>query len=447
MKFRLINVVYFLAVYLPLESFVLKWVPVSDSVYLLLRQIPDLLTFAVCIYMIGRQVWEFRPLRMISRRFDLLLAFFVVLACVSTGLNSIRPAAAFIELKALLRFVLLGCALALMRPSERDLNRFLKCLMYGAGLQMCVAALQIGGGIPARDFLIGRDASEGILGQTAIFTGNKNGEGNALIGTLGNMINFALFLIVGLCAWLPVNAPRRVIYWAGCLVFVILIYLTHARGPLIVAVFLVLVHQFWLHGKRRVVVLVTPLVALIVVGLAAGLQNSQDITSYDSPFRVFSFFSPGIVEVFLNQRLGILLYLAPEFFHRWTALFGVGPDPLAVVDWFAGQPGIPQVLLLVLPEIAGDVYWCTMLFYFGLIGLLPFVGILVLCFKMMRKVARERDGIHGTMAQMAVLLLLASVPLNFVNQAFAIRQFSFYLWVVVGLVLGCSARKKLCVDR
>jgi hypothetical protein len=447
MKFRLIHIVTFLAVYLPLESFVLKWLPVPDSAYLLLRQIPDLLTFAVCIAMIGRQVFEFRPLRMVSGRFDLLLALFVVLACVSAGLNRIGPAAAFIELKALLRFVLLGCTLALMRPSERDLNRFLKCLLYGVGLQMCFAGLQMMGGIPARDFLIGRDAGESMLGQTAVFTGDKSGEGNALIGTLGSMINFALFLIVGLCAWLPVNARKRGIYWAGCGVFVALIYLTHARAPLIVAVSLVLLHQFWLHGGRRVLLQVTLLVGLVAVGLAAGLQNSQDITSYDSPFRVFSLFSPGIFEDFLNQRLGIILYLVPEFLHRWTALFGVGPDPLAVVDWFGRQPGIPAVLMLVLPGIAGDVYWCTLLFYYGLIGLLAFLGILALCYRMMRNVARETDGIHGTMAQMAVLLLLASVPLNFVNQAFAIRQFSFYLWVAVGLVLGCSARKKLRVDR
>lgn len=441
MKFRLINVVYFLAVYLPLESFVLKWIPVSDSAYLLLRQIPDLLTFAVCIFMIGRQVFEFRPLRMVSRRFDLLLALFVVLAGVSAGLNSIRPAAALIELKALLRFVLLGCALVLMRPSEKDLKRFLKCLLYGVGLQLCFAGFQLAGGIPARDFLAGRDASEAILGQTAVFTGNKNEDANAIIGTLGNMINFALFLIVGLCAWLSTQARKGWTYWAGCSVILFSIYLAKARIPLVVAVLLILQHQLWLHGKRRALLLLTPLVALIAGGLAAGIQNSEDITSYGSPFRVFSLFSPGIVQNFLNQRLGIILYLAPEFFHRWTALFGVGPDPQAVVDWFAGQPGIPAVLMLVLPDIAGDVYWCTLLFYYGLIGLMSFVGILVLCYRMMRKVARVTHGIHGTVAQMATLLLLASIPLNFVNQAFAIRQFSFYLWVVVGLVLGCSARK------
>ncbi len=442
MKFRLIQIVYFLAVYLPLESFVLKWLPVSDSVYLLLRQIPDLLTFAVCIYMIGRQVFEFRPLRMVSRRFDLLLALFLVLACISAWLNGIGPAAAFIELKALLRFVLLGCALALMQLSERDLNKFLKCLMYGVGLQMCFAGLQTMGGIPARDFLIGRDASEGILGQNAVFTGNKNGEGNALIGTLGNMVNFALFLIVGLCAWLSTQARKGWSYWSGCGVLLLLIYLTKARAPLVVAILLIFQHQLWLHGKRRVLVLLTPLLVLITAGLAAGVQNSEDITSYDSPLRVFSFFSPGIIHDLLNQRLGIVLYLAPQFFHRGTAVLGVGPDPQAVVDWFGRQPGIPAVLMLVLSGIAGDVYWCTLLFYYGLIGLLSFVGILVMSYKTMRKVAMESEGIDQTMAQMAVLLILASVPLNFVNQAFAIRQFSFYLWVAVGLVLGCSARKR-----
>ena len=442
MRFRLINVVYFLAVYLPLESFVLKWLPVSDTVYLLFRQVPDLLTFGVCFYMIGRQVFGFRPLRMASRWLDLLLVIFLVLAFVSTEFNQIEPAAALIELKALLRYVLLGYSLTLMRPSENDVKRFLRYLLYGAGIQVFFAVLQLVGGVPVRDFLIGRDTAEGVLGQAVVFTGDKNGPGNELIGTLGSMINFALFLIVCLCAWLCVKAGKRWSYWAGCVFFLFLIYLTNARAPLIVAVLLVLQHQLWRHGKRRVFLLLAPILVIIAVGLAAGLQYSTDITSYSSPFRVFSFFSPGIVQDLLHQRLGILLYLTPQFFHSRTALFGVGPDTRAMVDWFGQRAGIPAVLTVVLPSIAGDVYWCTLLFFYGLIGIVPFIGILALSYKMVREVAIETPGVHGAMAQMSALLLLSSIPLNFVNQAFAIREFSFYLWVSTGLVLGCSARKR-----
>lgn len=442
MSFRLLNIVFFLAVYLPLEDFILKWIPVSDAVFLLLRQIPDALVLATVFYVLLWRAITLRPLRTIDRCFDLLLAGFLAWGLFSAALNHIPPFAAFIELKGILRYILFAYVVVLMRPDEEDLRLFLKCISIGIAIQMALGIAQLLGGNIVRDLLAGRETTVEVLGQSKNFTGTMNADANPIIGTLGNMINYALFMLVGLSAWMATTARKGWSYFLGCGLFLLFIYLANARGPLIVAVLLILQHQLWSHGKKRALLFGMVTSGLIGLGLLFGLQNGDAAASYASHFRIFSLFSEGIVQELLNQRLGVAVYIAPKFLFTSHLLLGIGPDINAVVAWIEGLPGVPAVLVAVIPLMLGDAYWFALLFYYGVFGLVIFLAMLLCSYRAMRAIAVSMNGINGQVSRMACFLLLASIPLNCVNQAFAIRQFSFYLWLSIGLVFGCVARHR-----
>lgn len=427
------RIVLGLAFYLPLEDFLLKWLPVSDFTYLALRQAPDLLTLVAAGVVVAAKLTAGDRVRVVGRRVELALLGLVGVAFFSVGLNGSSLMPAVLNLKALLRYVLILYVLINVPIDEARVRRLVGVVLAAVAIQMAVAAVQFVGGPEVASFFLPQSTEASFAGLQLHFTATWEVGRGRVFGTMGQTVGFAGFMIVGLAVWITTESRRLVRYWAGVLVFGLFLYLSGSRAALFTGFLLVLVHQY-LAGYASATFLVGALAACAVgvsVLLAdVGLAGTE----------IFSVFTERYLEIAAEQRLGVIISVLPEFVTSvdlQRMLFGFSADPAVIEAFIAGMFNAPRTLVRQV-GIVEDVYWGAIVLYYGLAGFASMayvVGSLGYEAYGIRK-QNESRRLPRELATVGLLLLTAAVPLNLVGRAFEVRQFAFYLWAGVGLALA-----------
>lgn len=417
-----------LAVYLSFEEFFLKWIPVSEQGYLLLRQVPDAVVFLLSLSQVFFLFLFNKRLPISGGKIDVFIFLFVLWSFFCLIIN---PQADFLiglaNIKSILRYVLLLYIILIINPSEQEVQRLLNWLYAAVIFQALVGFSQFFGGIGVRDILAARSVSEEIAGIGKNFTGNKFETVNDLMGTMGNTINFAYFMLLGLIMTL-----FRDLYFLNkvclILVFVILIFLSGSKAVFISSLLLL----YWCCLKKIGVgktVLVT-LLALPIVFISAYLMTPDSVR--------MEMLSSGesLLKGMKNSRLGVMGLISKVVF-SFQGVVGFSPDKYYIAEYISKNfPLLPSVFVIVLPRVLEDVYWVALYLYYGVIGLLIWISILFLVFKRIKETF-QISGLSGKyISLIAASLVVLSIPLNLLNQAFEVRTFSFYLWLFCGLTVA-----------
>lgn len=438
-------VIYLLAFYLPLEEFLLKWLPIGDQAYLLLRQLPDLVVFLMCVVLIFRRSSAGLDIPIIGKRCDIFLLLFLGWAIAAMFLNNANIPIALANIKALLRYILLVYIVLMLAPSEKQVKILFRWIGYAVVLQLVIGIFQFGGGLTTRDFLAARHVTESVAGVSTDFTGDRFEGINDLMGTMGNTIAFAMFLLVGMTIWMASPKIGALRYWLGIGALFVSIYLSGSRSVVLAALFLLLV-KYGLDlgfGKlsKRFLQLLPLLIALVF--LSSFMIDAESNRSFSYMF------TSGYIQEALNQRLGILVYVLPKIGLSAHSLFGFSSDKFVMVEFVhANLTTVPSILVDVLQDVVEDVYWVALFIYYGWIGLVLWVLYLLGIGK--RVVFIRGQFLSHTLKQVstvALLLLMAAIPLNFLNQAFEVRVFSFYFWLMCGLTLALYRRERKMLHR
>ncbi len=423
------KVLLFLVVYLPLQEFILKWLPVGDIGYSLLRQAPDLLVFGLMGLLMLERLLLVRPISIIGGRVDFYLLLFILLAFATLLLNP--GADVFLgvaNIKALLRYVLLIYIILLLNPNEGQIDKLVRWFWLAITIQLFVGLFQLVGGISARDFLSARSASEGLGGIVKDFTGNRFEDRNDLMGTMGDTISYAYFLMIGFVFWI-LKKPRKVreIWFVGS-IFIALIYLSGSKSVFVTSIMVLMGYLVWQYGYKRLLVWCVVVLPLLMVFAWATISVDRVVEAQANTSQ--------LMEGMMNSRLGIIVYILPELFLSGHNIIGFSPDKYVFTEFVTiNFPMVPAILIAVLPYVIEDVYWVAMYVYYGLFG---FVCWLLFLFHVYKRVKCSINLLRykgNYIAMVAVTLLLTSIPLNLLNQAFEARTFSFYLWLFCGIAL------------
>jgi hypothetical protein len=427
--------IIFLALYLPIEDFMLKWLPVSEQAYILLRQIPDVLIIFMALIIFVKKALTNGSIIFIGKKTDFYLLLFLIVAIISIPLNQANVFVSLANIKALLRYVFLIYLILMIKPSEKDVITFWKAIKIGIAVQILIGIMQYIGGYPIRDFLAARNTTADIGGFFMNFTGDRFADRNDLFGTMGNTINYGMFLIVGMIYWMVGKNKSIVKYWAGVSILLLLIYLTGSRSTIITGLFVLWLHQFYIHFLQGIKISIVGIIILPLI-IIAYFAITQLILNDNNDFLYM--FTNSYIKEAMRQRLGIVVHILPEYFSNIGAYLGYSADKEVFVSFVSqNMPMVPDMLIKVLPGVLEDVYWVALLFYYGVIGFLLFFLFYFSILKMNIFIYKNRyPSIVNKLALMNILLLLACLPLNMFNQAFEVRQFSFYIWVSVGLALS-----------
>lgn len=428
-----VGVLTALALYLPLEDFILKFLPLPGTALLVARQVPDLIVAGLAVLVFTAALSQRGRLRGLGGGADVWLAAFLALAVVSMLVNGASLFTPTVNLKALLRYVLVAYVLVQVGVSRDEVRTLFRALMAGVALQAVVAGMEALGGETVKMWFIPAASRAEIGGVGLTVTSLKESLKGYVFGTMSQTIDFAFFLLVGLVAWLVNEAGRSMLYWLGAVVLLVLLYLSGSRSAFLAGLLVIVLHQYAIGRVRRTVVvglLLAPVVAAAVVFLGARLASSYVLQSFTGAY----------VQMAYAQRLGILFFVLPHFLTTGarTILVGLTADRLILTRFIHGMSTIPSLLLSNVGDIE-DVYWVALLVYYGVLGLAAFVGFLATTFRRVREVhAAAPERWVRMLALVAMLCLVLTLPLNVFNQAFEVRQFSYFLWLVVGLALASA---------
>lgn len=428
-----------LAVYIPVEVFLLKWLPVDAIYYALLTQLPDIILLVLLLGYLARAIVTRRAIPLIGGEADALVLLFLIWAMLTSALSSMRPQGGdwvvmLLNIKALVRYIAVIYLVLLIKPSAREIKSLIRWVVGAVAFQVIIGAIQLAGGIPVRDFLGGREFDAMTEALARRFTGTRFEGVNDLFGTMGDTISYAYFLMVGLA--IALFGSARGVRWslAGCLLLPI--YLSGSMAVLLVSWGLIFIRASY---KVGVIASALSTLCLLIASLLA-------VASFASETYIGSMVvnAERVLEGAWNSRLGVLWFVLPGFLASPYALIGFGPDKFAFAEYAAmALPAVQghTALAAVLPQVIEDVYWVALVVYYGAVGAGLWSAFLFAVYRRLR--LRQKEGgarqEYGVPA-IAIWLLAATIALNLMNQAFEVRGLAYYLWLIVGAGLAQRVR-------
>ncbi len=438
-----------LVAYIPVEEFVLKWLPVSDQVYSLARLGSEAVVYALLVVVVLGRLARGRFLR--RTPVDLPLLVFLGLALASVFLNHAGIVPSLISLRTLLRYVALFYVVANLPLDERRVRLILLVILAMAAFESAVAALQFVQGGPTPFWYPRATALElGEAGRNfSILTSGV--ELGAVIGTLGHTVDLALFLLVAVTVvtGLLFTQGDRVqtvvpswVLFAALGAFVAAILLTYSRASFLAALVGLGVVAWWRRHRRQ---LLRPLLGLGLAAIVLGAALSYAGTTGDVKLKQvhvnplanigMAFGSSTLEGRFSNTRLWLITSVGGSVLRSMTPL-GYSPDEATARRRIAqnARGALDRILTYGPFE---DVYWVALLSYYGLLGLGAFCWILVRLYRSAREVMSYTPGLWTrTAATSLASLLVLLIPLTFLVRTFEFRSLSLYLWLLGGVTLN-----------
>lgn len=448
-------VIVALTIYMPMEDFLLKWLPVSDLLYSIARQGSEAVIYALLATVLLGRMSEGRFLRRTT--VDAPLVAFLTVALASLIVNDGNLLTGAITVRTLLRYVALFYVVVNLPMSDRQIQ-ILLLLIVSMGLAQCVlGAFQFARGGPSPLWLPRPTALEvgGVERNFSILgTGVELG---AVIGTFGHSVSMALYLLV--CAAVVISlifngkGPGRRI--AGpSLMFAILgvviggVLITYSRSTFLCLLGGGAVVAYWRRHRRG---LLRPLMAVTVAALLLGviLSVSEEVGAVRvketrvSPLEnIRMATNPDVLQGgFANTRVWMIREVGGTVLSSVSPV-GYSPDPeTARVEIVKESEGVLKRLLTFEP--IEDVFWIAMLSYYGILGVGAFAWLLVRLYKAARELMDWSRGFWTrTVATSTAALIVMLVPLTFMVRTFEFRSLAFYFWLLAGLTIHRYARAK-----
>ena len=437
-------ILYFLLVWFPLETVLLKYAPVEY--YSILKYLPEVLIYGLfagtCILYFFQKgkLWVKNPLN--KWLFGILLV-----ALMSLFVNQYAPSIWVLGLRQTLRFVLVFFVVLNMRYDRAVVKR---CLLIGLSVLLVEAGLGILQYVTrgALDqFLFASDTVS--VGGRALLGGEEQfwQAGTRVFGTLGRYDRLGSVLALGMILLTPYFLKYRksqVWVWTCMGVLGVGLLLTRSRASWIAAFVGVVIIGIWVLKdawvKRGTLVFVAGV--LLYTGASAALGSGTQVVDQSSQT-----LSERILEaVSLRswresyEGYGRIFFIINTPIHvaHYAPLLGVGPGNFgggvasALVNTAAYEKlKLPFGIQNQFGQI--DNSWFSILGEMGFVGILIWIGMFVALAKYAFFVYKK-----GTELSLLALGVCAAtigvMIMGFFGPYFEFRTLMYYFWLSVGLI-------------
>jgi len=441
--FRQYWIILLLVVFMPFEDFVIKYIPGPPVIRFGAQFASEVLIYLTALLVF---LWRLRQGRAVRRSpIELPLIIFVFFAFISILLNRPPLFGSFVNVRSFLRYVVLFYLVINLDLSSKQIRRLLKIIVVIGMIQIAIGALQLLTGGAINQYLIPElpDLTVGGFTRDTVLLGRRGREIGSIFGTLGDTIFFALFLLVVMAIYLGKVHEYKVRHFLFIGIVFLATNFAYARAVIFGMLLMVLVFYRLRYGINRSLLLIVVVAPMFVGGAFAMANSSLIYRQYRNPgFQELSIvenitgiFTIEYVQQAQWQRLGALMGVPPTVLAN-RPFFGYGPDELTTIDRL--NESYPSYLhKRLIRDGFEDVYWTATLAYYGVFGTLAFIALIYTLYRSAIRVwARSRDRLSKELAFTVACLVAVTPFLLFFYRVLEFRIYSFYLWLLFGLMIN-----------
>lgn len=452
--FRPIWTLAFLAVYLPFEPFLLKWVP--DDVYLYARYFSEILIYVL----VGIVIWKLisRQIKFRQSPIDLPFILFMVTLAASAIINFVEPTTAILGTRQIIRFILVFF-IALYLAPEKSFIKKLTMVMFGLVL--------IESGIGIFQALVGGVFDSFLLpSETRTFSDVqlKAGveqfwdPGSRVFATLGRydqlgtFLAFFLLLATGLIYEKKIFMRRTELWWLFIIGLPALV-LTYSRSSWFGFLFGFLFIALIIKRDRRVVIATVTFAIIISSYLAysgLAIRYLIDVPQQTVAERFFEAFS---YERWRGEYYGLgrvyWMVQTPSVVVAASPIFGHGPGQFGAGAAAAlGNSKVYEELGLPFGVYGTDGYidnnWFSLWGETGTLGLIFYLAIFGALFRYSYRVYKESDDPLVRGLAIGYCACILAVSLNaFLATFLEVRTLAYYLWLYGAFIVVLGQKEKI----
>lgn len=452
-------IVFAIALYTPFELFILKWLPsvVSGP----LRFLPEFILYGLAAKILGQCFFQRRGLQ--TTPIDILLPIFFLSTLISIVINGSDILPSFDNLRSLWRYLSVFYIVVNIDISLEKLTLMLQGIkvvgLIQAGLAFCQYFMPTGmqqffapGDFQVGDYERVSQAEAGELKSGAVFGMFTNPS--VLAAFLLLVLTIAMGLFYSLSAdWTPMVKYKE---FASLVALTFGIFASKKRAPLVFALLTPLLFLFFQKRIRKLFKLGWLYVALIfltVLGVVfLGTSVDTSFTSQEEAkgsinlaSYLFQIFSPEYYEHSSESSRGWVIQTTMSTLIKSGGWFGFGPDleNMRSLMYDLLTSGADRAKIFDLQPLE-DVYWLAMLAYFGPIGLGIYGFMIWRLFQLGRWLTLfSSQATYRILGSLFCTLVVITVLYNFISRTLEFRPYSFYFWLVSGLVVNSYNRHKL----
>ncbi|MYB92294.1 hypothetical protein F4054_19490 [Candidatus Poribacteria bacterium] len=443
--------IYFLTGYVAFEEFILKFLPVSDTLYSYLRFVGEILIYVA----FGKRVIHklHRGIPFVKTAIDLPVIGFYTVVLLSILVNGSPLMGSLYNVRPLARYIVLFYLVVNSSLSERKIETFLRIILGIGIFQLTAGVIQWIGGPAAFDFFLPRESTLNIGGFTKEYRLLEIGrEIGSVYGTLGDTVIYGVFMILVFIIYLSRIRRLEYLNLLGAVVLFFFIARSYSRAATFSALLAGGAWYYFHFGWKKTLRLACA--TALAFGLLLTVVNPFNL-EYINPRKarvglvgnVTGVFSGDYVRIAQKQRLGALIGNVPTVLVN-KPILGYGADQNSAIEGL--NMSQRSFLLKVLgKEGFKDVYWVAILCFYGVLGLVFFALIFYQLFRaafnlykrsVSTSFAGARDVISSRVTQrianIMLCLVAVTVFLLFFNRTLEFRGYGFYFWLCAGLMFA-----------
>ena len=448
----------FLAVFLPFEPFLLKFIP--DDIYVFARYFSEVLVYLLALVTLWRVVSG--KIKRVPTPIDVPMVFFLIILLASTLINSVPVSIALLGARQILRFILLYYIVIHLAPPTVFLRRLTYVLFGIAVFQSLLGLAQVVFGAPLDQFLL--PAEMRTFGDITLTEGVEQfwDPGSRVFATLGrydrlgNFLYLFLLFGVGLLYEPTVRKHRKELWWLFALGVPALL-LTFSRASWFGFLLGFLFIAIAIRRDRRVMTafLSFLLVAIGYLGLS-GL-NVRFITETSGQTLVERFYETFSYARWRGEYYGLgrvfWLVQTPLAVIPASPLFGFGPGQFGGGAAAAlGNARVYEQLGLPFGVFGTGGYidnnWFSLWGETGTLGIVFYVWMFIALFRTAIRTYRVSPDPFTRAMAIGFAAILIAVSFNaWLSTILEIRTTAFYLWLYGGIVFLLERRKQETANR
>lgn len=441
-----------LAVYLPFESFFLKFVP--DDTYLLARYGSEILIYVIAAAVILRILAGVQTYK--TSTFDLPFFLFLLVLIGSAAINFIEPTTVVLGVRQIIRFMLVFFLVVQIAPSKDFVWKLTWIMFIVVGIQSVIGIMQAIIGEPLDLLLL--PSEERNFGAITLTSGVQQfwDPGSRVFATLGRYDRLGNFLYAFLAIATGILFTKKWYERHPWIIFVFLgaiptLILTYSRSSWFAFLLGFVFVGLWVKRDRRVLAGVAAFVIIASTALIGSGLNVSLITESAGQTLTERFYESFSLARYRGEYYGLgrvfwyvhsitdVIPAAPILGHG-PGMFGGGAAAALHNTHVYEQLGLPYGVFGTEGFI--DNNWFSLWGEAGTLGMVFYLWIYLGIFFMALNVARTHKDPFTRALALGVCAMVIGFGFNaFTSTVFEIRTSAYYLWLYAGFMYVLAQQK------